>query len=631
MKKIIVLFLMLILCVSVAHAGIFDSITGMLASGQEETPPTTDPLPITTPNSYEQVTCKFLGSTSTQTCYASNVDQSCTGTDSCTMNIIGTKGSQFYLKACGGAAYATIDDADETLEFNCETRRTKREQASTCIFDEATQTKICDPPEVPDTRVLFKEQITCKFLNSNFTHFCYNINLQDLSCTGAGSCAMNIEEKFLPTAKNKVGILACDEVVYATIDNADETVEFNCEKSEAEKYPGQVNCIFDRATQTEKCNVTPIDYGNDCIFDKDTRTEKCTLRQYVTEQVTCKFLDSASTQTCYAVEQRTGGTQCSGTDSCTMTIRAVQSPYLKACGGVAWINLDKVDETVEFDCENYKAENDPQFLTDCVFDEATQTRMCYPSDDPAVPVEKVKEQVTCNFLESKQLQTCYSALGETCEGETSCVMDITFVKGKKISLKSSCGGYTYILIDGNDENVEFKCSPTEEVTPEQIAGRGFQRAAWECYDGANEVSQETGCLPAEVWHKKAELYCEGHCYQDKSKCGVSSFSVSEECHETGTEEVQPEGLEKLKEEMEESKEETLFCKDSCPLDGKCYPFGYRKKGKFCSDSGAFTDQLQEDVVCDNNFECSTNVCVDGKCIGSGLIQKIINWLTKLVG
>jgi len=393
MKKIIVLFLMLVLSVSVAHAGIFDWITGRVANDSEENQSTEDLLPVTV---YEQVTCKFLGSTSTQTCYASNIDQSCTGTDSCTMTIMGAQGSQFYLKACGGAAYATFDNADETVEFNCETYEPEKE-------------------------------------------------------------------------------------------------------------------------------------------------------------------------------------------------------------------------------------------IDCVFDEATQTRMCYPSDDPAVPVEKVKEQVTCKFLESKQLQTCYSALGETCEGETSCVMDITFVKGKKISLKSSCGGYTYILIDGNNENVEFKCSPTEEVTPEQIAGRGFQRAAWECYDGASDISQEVGCLPAEVWHKKAELYCEGHCYQDKSKCGINSFSVSEECHETVTEEAQLVDLEKLKEEMEESKGETLFCKDSCPLDEKCYPFGYRKKGKFCSDLGAFTDQLQEDLACDNNFECSTNVCVDGKCIGSGLIQKIINWLTKLFG
>ena len=620
MKKIIVLFLMLVLSVSVAHAGIFDWITGRVANDSEENQSTEDLLPVTV---YEQVTCKFLGSTSTQTCYASNIDQSCTGTDSCTMTIMGAQGSQFYLKACGGAAYATFDNADETVEFNCETRRTKREVAIKCVFDEATQTKICDPPEVPNINVNAKEQVTCKFLNSASTHICYYPNFQDMYCSGTDSCIMAIEGR----EGSKVEMLACGGAAYVTFDNTDETVEFNCEKSEAEKFPGRVDCVFDKATQTQKCNVTPLDYVNDCVFDKATQTQKCTpVRvEYVTEQVTCKFLGSTSTQTCYASDTQS----CSGTDSCTMTIRGIQSlqPYLKACGGAAYATFDNADETVEFNCETYEPEKE----IDCVFDEATQTRMCYPSDDPAVPVEKVKEQVTCKFLESKQLQTCYSALGETCEGETSCVMDITFVKGKKISLKSSCGGYTYILIDGNNENVEFKCSPTEEVTPEQIAGRGFQRAAWECYDGASDISQEVGCLPAEVWHKKAELYCEGHCYQDKSKCGINSFSVSEECHETVTEEAQLVDLEKLKEEMEESKGETLFCKDSCPLDEKCYPFGYRKKGKFCSDLGAFTDQLQEDLACDNNFECSTNVCVDGKCIGSGLIQKIINWFIKLFG
>ena len=83
--------------------------------------------------------------------------------------------------------------------------------------------------------------------------------------------------------------------------------------------------------------------------------------------------------------------------------------------------------------------------------------------------------------------------------------------------------------------------------------------------------------------------------------------------------------------MEESKEGTLFCKDSCPLDGKCYPFGYRKNGEYCPDEGMFKEQLKSEEACDNNFECSTNVCVDGKCISSGLIQKIINWLTELFG
>jgi len=84
-------------------------------------------------------------------------------------------------------------------------------------------------------------------------------------------------------------------------------------------------------------------------------------------------------------------------------------------------------------------------------------------------------------------------------------------------------------------------------------------------------------------------------------------------------------------EIEKLKEEILICKDSCPLDGKCYPFGYRKGGKYCSDEGAFKEQLKADAVCDNNFECSTNVCVDGKCISSGFIEKMTNWFKRLFG
>jgi thiol-disulfide isomerase/thioredoxin len=83
--------------------------------------------------------------------------------------------------------------------------------------------------------------------------------------------------------------------------------------------------------------------------------------------------------------------------------------------------------------------------------------------------------------------------------------------------------------------------------------------------------------------------------------------------------------EKLKEEI------PLICKDACPSEGKCYPFGYRKEGKYCSDEGAFKEQLKADEKCENNFECSTNVCVDGKCISSGFIQKIISWFKKLFG
>jgi len=69
----------------------------------------------------------------------------------------------------------------------------------------------------------------------------------------------------------------------------------------------------------------------------------------------------------------------------------------------------------------------------------------------------------------------------------------------------------------------------------------------------------------------------------------------------------------------------------CSLDGKCYPLGYRKSGDYCSESGEFVKQFGDDEVCDNNFECNTNLCIDGQCVSSGLIQRILNWFRRVFG
>ena len=63
----------------------------------------------------------------------------------------------------------------------------------------------------------------------------------------------------------------------------------------------------------------------------------------------------------------------------------------------------------------------------------------------------------------------------------------------------------------------------------------------------------------------------------------------------------------------------------------CYPLGYRKGGEFCSESKTFIVQSKADSTCDNNFECSSNVCVSSKCIDEGFIQKILNWFKRLFG
>jgi hypothetical protein len=299
------------------------------------------------------------------------------------------------------------------------------------------------------------------------------------------------------------------------------------------------------------------------------------------------------------------------------------------------------------------------------------TNIC--KDGACIKGEEIKEQIKCVFLNSEVLvhpsparpyEKCYADLRPavqvvcTSDGNVAeengkkylyCMANVAGEQGTKLTWKSSCGGYAYTVIDGNDEKVEFNCIPASNVTEEQISGRGFDRAYWQCYDGletfADVIENGPTCNPAEVWQKIAQISCNNHCKEAGgiTKCGVNSFSVSQECYINVEKFVVIPSVEGEKktpvettavptaEKIEEKKEEILICKDSCPFEGKCYPFGYRKNEKYCSDEGAFKGQLKESEACENNFECSTNVCVDGKCISSSLIQKIISWFKKFFG
>ncbi len=376
-------------------------------------------------------------------------------------------------------------------------------------------------------------------------------------------------------------------------------------------------------------------------------------------------------------------------------------------------------------------------------------------DGACIKAEEIKEQVKCIFYNSdiitqptpaKPYEKCYADLRPavqavcTSDGNVAeengkkylyCLVDVAGEKGTKLAWKSSCGGYAYTVIDGNNENVEFNCIPASNVTEEQIKGKGFRYAYLQCLDGQEQkILPPEGvllCQPAGFYQQRATNFCKDHCNADGSKCGVNSFSISQECY-IDTEEIvsipavpsteipqetqpsQPttaptkgmlyyfrsddcphcidmdteigilkqkgffndfgaavfdindeisqkfeikavptlilykDGCSFRKEGLIKSddiikwayqakcqEEPILICKDSCPLDGKCYPFGYRKEGKYCSDEGMFKEQLKEDAACENNFECLTNVCVDGKCISSNLIQKIMSFFKKLFG
>ena len=77
--------------------------------------------------------------------------------------------------------------------------------------------------------------------------------------------------------------------------------------------------------------------------------------------------------------------------------------------------------------------------------------------------------------------------------------------------------------------------------------------------------------------------------------------------------------------------ENPSCSSGCLSDGKCVDIGYRKSGTYCNESGQFTAQYNADEICDNNFQCGSNLCISGKCVSQGLFDKILSWFKNIFG
>lgn len=681
------------------------------------------PIPTTTPTITptpvmgmikENIRCFFTNSNSLQKCYTDDGKFSCSGSDGCEVWVSGEKGKSLNWKSsCSGSFSTILTGGTKDLTFNCE----QTPYPIPIPTPIPTPTPIPQPtqpvqpiptlvPTQPSTEI--KEVVKCIFTDSDAGQFCYTDDKR-YGCKGIGTCVMEFSGK--PGEKLNWRS-SCEGSVSTVVDGLTDYISF-------------------------KCAQAPL--------PQPTPTQPLPMLPTVKEKVKCLFVNSQTPQQCLNEYPDSG---CKGIGSCldenVVGEQGKKMVWKSTCGGgYTYTVMDGQDEYIEFICPLSTTPTTAQELVACIFDNADTAQKCY-SDDGKYSCSLPDEFYT-KKVDGQEVK--YSA----------CKMDVSGTQGQKLTWKSSCGEYAYTVIDGSPEEAEFQCLPSTEVKKEQISGKGFKGAYWQCYDGMEKppvVSVSPACKSSEAWQQEASEFCNAHCREDTelgvTKCGVNSFSVTESCYfeygkegvefilppeHTFKEETSPEGffvpndgvllyfyidecrycqemnkimdtvgsklgvpvghidfanysyygsmIDKMgitgvptivykrsderfikrvgpadaetiiswltgkeigertgKEEAfvgkpielpREKKEEILFCKDSCPKDGKCYPFGYRKEGKFCSDSGAFTEQSVGDSACDNNFECSSNVCVSGKCISSGMMEKIISWFKSLFG
>lgn len=76
---------------------------------------------------------------------------------------------------------------------------------------------------------------------------------------------------------------------------------------------------------------------------------------------------------------------------------------------------------------------------------------------------------------------------------------------------------------------------------------------------------------------------------------------------------------------------TPICEGCLDERNLCIPIATRTETQFCDIDTKIKDLKIEKSLCQNNYECVTNLCVDGTCIEKGFFQKIMSWFGKLFG
>ncbi|MFH1365122.1 MAG: hypothetical protein ABIH28_00880 [archaeon] len=83
--------------------------------------------------------------------------------------------------------------------------------------------------------------------------------------------------------------------------------------------------------------------------------------------------------------------------------------------------------------------------------------------------------------------------------------------------------------------------------------------------------------------------------------------------------------------VKEIAKEIKPCDGCLDKDNNCLPFGIRTSTKYCDIDKELKNQLSGENLCNNNYECKSNLCIDQKCTELGLFRKIIRWAQELFG
>lgn len=473
------------------------------------------------------------------------------------------------------------------------------------------------------------EQVKCIFANSNTTQKCYLAEYNDkFFCSGIGTCVINVNGY---KGQQFVWKSTCGGYGYTSVDGINDDIAFECRIQEPTQTP----------TQETKQPIPP------------------SIKPYATTWYSIAYWQ------CYdqTSDKQGGGTSCKPSEVWKKYAEEFCNNHCDKETGKCGVNTFGV-------------------YSECSGDTIIQQPVCGNGicESGEGEICRIKEAVACE--ENKPCRastgTCYTSCAQDCKRSEA--KEIPAKLNEKFNLgvsQAAIFDYQELKINFNDlfvpkcqaEQTEEKQTATIEkydtITGSVISGFASETAQTEpkCLESEpyavlqlkyidKDRKGKTDVIKIRLGEKKqvfdfvisfldynqeiksglflvslsgSETFtCPGNCvcdiYGNTKEC-----KIIEKCSEQQM--LCPDGVCREKCEITDI---TTECKFGCFYQDKCLPYGLRVNGLYCSISNDMNTQLTEEA-CENNFECESNVCVSGKCISQGLIQRILSWFRNLFG
>ena len=542
------------------------------------------------------------------------------------------------------------------------------------ISAEENQTTTTTPVQIPTNETVtpiptndstttpeqVKEQVKCVFANSKTTQKCYLAEYNDkFFCSGVETCVMNVNGY---KGQQLTWKSTCGGYAYTTMDGVSDSAKFecspetttpvqiptnetltipitpyattwyriaywecydkinekqgggtSCKPSEVWKKYAEEFCSNHCDNKTGKCGVNSFGVYSECSGDTIITTpvcgngicesgegEICQIEAVACQQgETCK----ASTAKCYTVCPQ----DCKKSD-----IKEISAKLNEK------FNLE-VSQTAVFDYQELKIKFNDLFIPKC---------QAKPNEEEATATIEKYDTMTGKVI---------SSAGTTSAGASSTSTSATTPTATSAS--GGGGGGQSVPVQST-QAIEVKCIDAEPYAVLQLKyidkdkksktdvikiRLGEKKKVFDFAISFLDYNDKSGLFIVSLADSETTPGCPIDCICDIYG-KVKECKKIKECEEGKS--LCPDGVCREKCEITNI---TTECKFGCFYQDKCLPYGLRADGLYCSISNDMKTQLNAEEKCENDFECSSNLCLDSKCVSSNLIQKFFEWFKKLFG